>query len=196
MRTLNIIVIFFALSLSLQAKILKGEVSFTSFGEAEKVAHLTWIVESTKVGLFSSDVYGYVLNYRYSTEYDEENKILRNMEISFPIKAMNSDNESRDEKLHTICMGLPTHENIVVKIAGPLFLKDKRARAYTGVVTIRGKEKPFTISMTANETSKFIGLKGEAKWSLKKMEIPDPSIAVAKLSDEIRINLSLEVPLN
>lgn len=196
MKALKTLIIFSTLSLSTQAKLLKGEVSFTNYGDAEKRAHLTWIVESTKVGLFSSDVYGYVLNYRYSADYNPENGILRNMEISFPIKAMNSDNESRDEKLHTKCMGFPEYENITVKVSGPLFLTDKKERSYQGIALIRGKEQPFTINMTANENTQIINVKGSTIWSLKKMKIPDPSIAVAKLSDDIRLNISLEVPMN
>ena len=178
------------------AKEIRGKVSFSNFEEASKAAHLTWIVESTKVGLFSSDVYGYVLNYSYKAELDEDNKILRNMTLSFPINAMNSDSESRDGKLHTLCMGMPQYKEIVVTIPGPIFLKDHKKRSYTGTVNIRGKNKEFRINFQPKLDEKGFSLVGESEWSLKAIEIPDPSIAVAKLSDEIRLNISLSHALN
>ncbi|MCR9205562.1 MAG: hypothetical protein NXH75_13345, partial [Halobacteriovoraceae bacterium] len=84
---------------------------------------------------------------------------------------------------------------IIVKVKGPIFLKDKRKREYQGTVLIRGKEKPFTISFTPNLEENRLTLKAQSQWSLKALEIPDPSIAVAKLSDEIKLNISLSHPL-
>lgn len=190
-----ILVIFIFLSQSVFAEMIQNEINFKNFEDAEKAAHLTWIVESTKVGLFSSDVYGYVLTYKYSAEFDKENKILRDMTLKFPINAMNSDSESRDEKLHNKCLGSSEYKEIVVTIKGPIFLKDKRERDYQGSVLIRGQEKPFKISFTPSLDEKSLTLKAESQWSLKAMEIPDPSIAVAKLSDEIRLKISLSHPL-
>lgn len=183
------------LSLSLSAETIERQVTFDGFEKAEKAADLTWIVESTKVGLFSSDVYGYVLSYKYSGDLDKENMILRDMTLTFPITAMNSDSESRDEKLHEKCMGAKEFKEIVVKIKGPIFLKDKRERNYQGTVLIRGKEKPFEIKFTPHLEENNFALKGKSVWSLKAMEIPDPSISVAQLSDEIRLNISLSHPL-
>ncbi len=187
--------LLFSFSQLVMAANIEREVYFKNFEEAEKKAHLTWIVESTKIGLFSSDVYGYVLSYKYTAELNKENMVLRNMTLRFPITAMNSDSESRDEKLHNKCMGAKQFKEVLVKITGPIFIKDKRERSYDGTVLIRGKEKPFKISFTSSYDNNQLTLKGKTIWSLKAMEIPDPSIAVAKLSDEIRLNINLSHPL-
>lgn len=187
--------IFIFFSLAGHADLLKGEVHHDSFSNAEKASELVWIVESTKVGLFSSDVYGYVLHYEYKGDLDKENGILRNMELVFPITSMNSDSESRDEKLHNKCMGAKEFKSITVKIPGPLFLKDKREREYAGSVMIRGKEKSFKIKMSPDYDGEKLIIKGNTTWSLKGMEIPDPSIAVAQLSDEIRLKIKLNPSL-
>ena len=176
---------------SVKAEEISHAVKYSDFEQAKKSGDLTWVVESTKVGLFSSDVYGYVLNYNYSADFDKENMILRNMKLTFPIEAMNSDSESRDGKLHTLCMGMPKYKEINVNIAGPIFLKDHKKRSYQGTVNIRGKTKEFTINFQPELSEKHFVLKGDSQWSLKKMEIPDPSIAVAKLSDEIRLLINL-----
>lgn len=170
---------------------ITGEYSFSDFEKAKKAAHLTWIVESTKVGLFSSDVYGYVLSYKYSGEHNEKDQTLKNLVLSFPIEAMNSDSESRDEKLHTLCMGRPTYDEIKVVIPGPIDLQEEGELFYKGKVMIRGKEKPFGLKASAIIENGKLTFKGKSTWSLKKMEIPDPSIAVAKLSDEIRIRFNI-----
>lgn len=170
---------------------ITGEYKSPSFEQAENEAHLTWIVESTKVGLFASDVYGYVLNYNYQGDYDEQNQILRDLTLTFPIEAMNSDSEGRDEKLHNKCLGKEEFKVITVKIPGPLFLKDKRKNKVKGTVVIRGKEKSFEIDLQSTLEEGTIKLVGESTWSLKELEIPDPSIAVAKLSDEIRLKINL-----
>ncbi len=190
-----IFILLFSLSQFTFAAPIEREVNFKNFEDAEKAAHLTWIVKSTKVGLFSSDVYGYVLSYKYSADFDKENMILRDMTLKFPITAMNSDSESRDKKLHNKCMGANEFKEIVVKIKGPIFLKDKRERTYEGTVLIRRKEKPFKIYFAPNTENNQFTLTGKSTWSLKAMEIPDPSISVAKLSDEIRLNISLSHPL-
>ncbi len=190
-----IFILFFSLCQFTFAAPIEREVNFKNFEDAEKAAHLTWIVESTKVGLFSSDVYGYVLSYKYSADFDKANMILREMTLKFPITAMNSDSESRDEKLHNKCMGAKEFKEIIVKLKGPIFLKEKRERTYEGTVFIRGKEKPFRISFAPNTENNQFTLKGKSTWSLKAMEIPDPSISVAKLSDEIRLNVSLSHPI-
>lgn len=192
MKVLSKIVFIFALLGNLNATEIQGQKVYPNFDKAKESGDLTWIVESTKVGIFSSDVDGYVLNYQYSANYDEKNNILRNMVLRFPIKHMNSDNDTRDEKLHNLCLNEAKFKEIVVKIPGPLFLNQKSAKDYSGSVLIRGKEKPFTISLSPKIEKDLFQISGETTWSLKEMEIPDPSIAVATLSDEIRIKINIK----
>ena len=140
--------------------------------------YLKFVVESTKVGLFSS---------RHSVQFDRTNMILRDMTITFKVEDMDTDHESRDEKLHTKCMGMSKYPKLTVTIKGPAFLKDKRERDYPAIVNIRGKDHEVMVKMKVEVNEKDIIVSGSSVWSLKALEIPDPSIAVAKLSDDIRI---------
>lgn len=189
---MRILLILGALMTNALAVEIQGERKFNDFKEAQNANEIRWTVESTKVGLFSSDVDGYVLNYSYSADFDEENLILRDLKLTFPIQAMNSDNSSRDDKLHHLCLGLNEFKNIVVYIQGPIFLNDKRQRTYAGTARIRGQDKPFTIAIQNTLEDTTNTLRGESEWSLKSMEIPDPSIAVAKLSDHIQLNINIK----
>ncbi|GEM_PF-1642352 len=188
----SFILILVVTILGLRAEIITGTSQFDNFEKAqESQEHLKFTVESTKVGLFSSDVDGYVLGYKYTADYDEKNEVLRDLKLGFLIEKMDTDHEGRDTKLHSLCMGLPTYKKIKISFVGPVFLKEKKATTLNGTVAIRGKEKPFTMETTLILMDKKLTIKGKSIWSLKEMEIPDPSIAVAKLSDEIRLDVLL-----
>ncbi|MCF8060765.1 MAG: hypothetical protein K9K67_15790 [Bacteriovoracaceae bacterium] len=183
---------FFVTSLSLKAEVITGSKSFDSYQLAQEAKdHLKFTVESTKVGIFSSDVDGFVLRYNYKADYDEKNGVLKDLELVFLIKDMNTDHQGRDTKLHTQCMGMPEFQSINVLFNGPIFIKDKKPQKLAGIVVMRGKEKPFIMMASLNFLEKTLSVSGQSVWSLKEMEIPDPSIAVAKLSDEIRLDIKL-----
>ena len=178
------------------AEELKGNLSFSNYEQASVASsQLKFTVVSTKVGLFSSEVDGYVKAFSYRSGYDSQNKILRDMTISFDPKMMDTDGESRDEKLHAKCMEADKYPTLKVVIKGPAFLKDMRERTYAAKVYIRGKEKDAQVKMKTSydENTGEIKVMGESTWSLQQMEIPDPSIAVAKLSDEIVIRFQLMI---
>ena len=180
----------------LQAKELSQKFEYKNFVEAKKSKNrLQFIVESTKAGLFSSDVDGYVKSYSYSADLDEKNQILRNMKIIIKTISMDSDNESRDNKLHNLCLSHQSYPSIEVSLNGPFFLKSSRSQKLKGIVKIRGKEKDFEIELSSQSEKNRIIVSGKSTWSLKKMEIPDPSILVAKLSDDIRINILIDSEL-
>lgn len=189
--TIFLLVLF---SISLSAKEINKEISYKSYDQAKSSKNrLQFIVESTKAGLFSSDVDGYVKVFSYSADLDDKNMILRNMKIVFNPKTMDTDDESRDKKLHNLCMSYKKYPQVEINVQGPMFLKTSKPQKYKGTVKIRGKVKPFEIELLSeNKNSEYIMIKGNANWSLKGMEIPDPSIFIAKLSDEIRIQISIK----
>ncbi|PIK14863.1 YceI family protein [Halobacteriovorax sp. JY17] len=187
----TILILYILLSTNIFAENFQGEVSSKTFHEAkEKKSRLQFIVVSTKAGMFSSDVDGYVKTFSYQSEFDSKNLILRNMKINFKASSMDTDGGSRDEKLHNLCMDVSKFPKVEISVGGPLFLKDSRKRSYNGTVKIRGKEKKFQIELSTTRASNdTYQIKGSSTWSLKEMGIPDPSIFIAKLSDEIKINI-------
>ncbi len=189
-----ILLLTLSISLSSFALPIKGGFSFSNYDQASNSdTQLKFTVVSTKVGLFSSEVDGYVKSFTYKAEFDDQNLIVRDMEISFDPKMMDTDGESRDEKLHALCMEADKYPTLEIAIKGPAFLKDVKENEYPAVVKIRGKEKSASVKMKASydEDTKQIVVVGSSIWSLKEMEIPDPSIAVATLSDEIVIHFQL-----
>lgn len=187
-----ILIFLIAISFNSFGKDLKETINYDSFEKAKNgKSQLKFIVESTKAGLFSSDVDGYVKEFDYSAKLDEKNMIMTDMVISFAVEKMDTDNESRDTKLHDLCMSAKEFPRVEVRVPGPLFLKEARPHKYQGVVIIRGNERPFEIELSQNLEGNKMIITGHSVWGLKSMGIPDPSIMVAKLSDEIRIHIKI-----
>jgi len=153
---------------------------------------LQFSVTSTKVGLFSSDVPGYVKN--FNVKYDIRNEMMiQNANISFAIDSMDTDNTTRDEKMKNLCLGMSQFQRIEVRINKPFSLKDNDEFNIPGEVLIRGKWNPVTMNIVVKKMEKELMLGISSQWSLQKLSIPDPSILVAKLSDEIKINATIYI---
>jgi polyisoprenoid-binding protein YceI len=191
---LFLLVGIFLFPMMLMAEPVKGKKSFNSFKDAKKAdSRLEFVIESTKVGIFSSDVDGYVKEFSYEADYDKKNGIIRNMKISFHANKMDTDSEGRNEKLHKLCMSYDKFKIVTVQVPGPVFVKSARKAKMQGTVEIRGKKKKFTIELSVTEKSGKLHVEGTSVWGFKAMEIPDPSIAVAKVSEAIKVHIQLKI---
>lgn len=193
-KVFKLILLFSFLSSSVLAGELNQSFQFKSYEEAKKnVNQLKFTVVSTKVGLFSSDVDGYAL--KFEAKANIKASELEKMTIVFPSSALNTDGESRDEKLHELCLSAKKFPNITVTIQGKYNFEKAQKQSLPAIVNIRGKEKKTSIELEASSNGDFLAVSAKSIWKLSEMEIPDPSIAVAKLSDEIKIHVNLQLPL-
>ncbi len=209
-RTLIFVLLFFLLVPIAKAKNQKLSYSknFENFTEAHKAYEgelvplsegLSFMVTSTKIGLFSSQVSGLVKNYKAQGLLTQES--VEGMEVIFPILSMDTDQESRDKKLHELCLGSPQFMDIKIMIQGPVKISPTEANEeeVMGVIFIRGKEKNIKLKIkifksTLNNEA-WLRSEGQTILSLKELEIPDPSILVAKVSDEIQVKFKINIPL-
>ena len=189
---LSFVLFFLSINIGL-SKEVNFSVNNETFSSAKNNRNqLQFSVTSTKVGLFSSDVPGYVKN--FNVKYDINNEMMiHNAKISFSIDSMDTDNTSRDEKMKNQCLGMSQFQKIEVRINKPFSLKDIDEFNIPGEVLIRGKWNPITIAIVVKKVEKELMLRIASEWSLQKLSIPDPSILVAKLSDEIKINASIYI---
>lgn len=189
-------ILLLLISTNLLAKTVQGNFSYKSFAEAEGANNqLEFIVESTKVGIFSSDVNGYVKSFSYSADYNAKSSLMKNMKIIFETAQMDTDGEDRDFKLHNLCMEVKKYPKLEILVPKILFIKNVREQNLEGIAKIRGKDKKIKINIKVTQGANILRVTGSSVWSLKEMEIPDPSIAVATLSDEIRVNFKFDIPL-
>jgi len=190
--------VFFAIftSLSVYSKNLDVDFQYKSYEEAKKSNNrLEFKVISTKAGMFSSDVFGYVKSFRYSAEISAESLLVKNAKLIFPIQSMDTDNSMRDEKMKNLCLGMKQYGQVELIFNQPFTLNLNKSIDVQALAKIRGKLKPVTVSLKTEKSDGTIKIKASSAWSLKKLEIPDPSIFIAKLSDEISINVLLNIDL-
>jgi protein-S-isoprenylcysteine O-methyltransferase Ste14/polyisoprenoid-binding protein YceI len=167
---------------------ITGQQSSENFSSAsQSPTQLKFTVTSTKAGIITSDVDGYVKKFHYQADYDPEFNIVRNMIITFDANQMDTDHEDRNQKLHQLCMSSDQFPQVQINLTGPISLSAKKNSDLVGQTLIRGKSHEFTVSVIGKNDQDLLTIEGDSVWGLKKMEIPDPSIWIATLSDEIKI---------
>lgn len=194
---INVLLIVYSLFfLDAYADLISGEVNYADYETAKKSKpFLKFTVKSTKVRLITSDVDGYVKNFKYSFDYNRQYKIIRNMKLAFFVKSMDTDIQSRDKKLHNYCLSHKKYPIITIEVRGPIFLNQMKEKNYPAQVSIRGKDKKVLVKLKNTFKNNMMIMTGKSLWTFSKMEIPDPSIMIAKLSDEIRIELDIRKKL-
>ncbi len=151
--------------------------------------YIRFEVFSTKVGIFTSRVPGYVLKGTASAQLNES--LVSEMKLNLKAASLNTDGESRDEKLHSYCLEVEKYPEIIVEIDESIELGQKAVK--TAQIKIRGEKKPINVELKVEKIADELVASGEAVLSVSKLEIPDPSIAVAKLEDKINIFFKLKL---
>ncbi len=81
---------------------------------------LRFIGVSTKMGFVSTEFTGHSkIAHGYYT-LDEQKTTLKNLLIKIPTTSLDTDNKSRDEKLHTLCINAKEHPEITAEIQSPI----------------------------------------------------------------------------
>jgi len=202
MNIFVLVLILFTTNLSLsKAKTINYQETFKlkTYEEAKGQSsnYLGFIVKSKKIGFITSDIDGLVKKYSIESNINIDEKIIKNINVKFKITSMDTDNESRNEKLHDFCLDYKKNSNIIVKSKNICVYKDGSC-VIDGEILIRKEWFPIRIKLKVNDAkgNEHLVVVGEAETGLKKLKIPDPSIFVAKLLDKIRIKfkVSLSMP--
>ncbi|MDD0852931.1 YceI family protein [Halobacteriovorax sp. GB3] len=171
------------------------EYEFKDFEKAKESSNfLEFQVVSTKIGLWSDKVIGHVKKFNTEAVISKRGDLIssKNMKVEFPVEMMDTNSESRDEKLHNFCLAKKDHPTISLVITDEVLFNGKE-HIVEGTLNIRGESKRVKLTLKINELEKGrYEISGSGLFSLKELSIPDPSIAVAKLSDEITIRFHFQ----
>lgn len=145
---------------------------------------------STKFGFITTDFDGYAKEFKIT--YDLAGDRLSNLEVTLPIKSLDTDVGSRDEKMHTTIMDAEKYPNLTASFTGPVNLLEE-TQSIDMTFTIKDKKITRPVSFIVNKKTGKIQIKGTAQLGLKDMGLPDPSIAIAKVRDlfDIEFNVHL-----
>lgn len=160
---------------------------FHDGGGDRKGDYLRFGLESTKAGLITTDVEGHVSEFVLSYELDDFQ--VRDINLSFLARHMQTGSRGRDDKMWSYCLDAEHHPRIEVQIPGPLGPTPKgpvKAR-----MNVRGKWHPIVVELSTTRSSSRTLVRGRAKVSLSELGIPDPSIWVAKVDDQVEIDFRI-----
>lgn len=188
---MKFLIFVFLCSFQINAKEVRGHFLIKDYDTGIKNTNkVVFEGESTKMGLITTKWDGVVKD--FSVVLEEDENAVKTIHLSFPISSMDTDNNSRNEKMQKMCLEEEKYKDIQVKIPGPIIL-DGKENKYQGSIFIRGKEKPLEVKLTANKIGDKIIAMGNAQLSFKDLEIPDPSILIAKVADAITIIFAVEI---
>ena len=174
------------------AKSVTETYSVKNYEEAEKSPnYIRFDMESTKAGIFTTSFTGLVK--QFSVHLNLTKNGAQNINISFNTVQMDTDNGSRNEKMHDYCLEKDKYPTINVRILDPITFNQKKV--VNAILNIRGKDKPIKLMTDNTVVDGKATVKGSTVVKLSELEIPDPSILVASVDDKVvlRYNVSFEL---
>lgn len=164
----------------------------SSYEEAQKNQNfLKFQSTSTKLGFITTSFDGYAKDFKVS--YEKKDETLSHLEVNFMVKSFDTDNKSRDEKMHTEIMDAEKFPNLKAAFPGQLHLTPGNQNI-TMTFTVKDKSISRPVALNLIQKNGLWFVTGKTQVGLQEMNLPDPSIAIAKVRDlfDIEFGLSLE----
>ncbi|WP_412471143.1 YceI family protein [Halobacteriovorax sp. RT-2-4] len=187
MKLYKVFFIFILLQVSTIAA-SKLSLKYDNFEQAANAQNrIIFNMSSTKAGLITTDFQGVVKGAKITYTKDGMGSY-KDISIQIDAKKLDTDNESRNEKMYEKCLEVEKNPHINVHIPGPIRLGELNK----GTIEVRNKKHSIDIFIERLASADGqMSLVGKAVLSLKKLEIPDPSIWIATVHDEIEVNFYL-----
>jgi len=157
------------------------------FEEAQKQeSYFKFIGESKKFGLISTSFEGYAK--KFTLSFDERDNLLENISLVIDLKKLDTDNDSRNEKMWDLCLNTKEFPSLKIKIEK--ITLSEESQTLKGLMEVRGSIIDIPIKIKKINSHQF---EGESHFKLSQAKIPDPSIAIASVNDEFQIKFSLRL---
>jgi len=178
------------ISFSVFAGNINKEFTTKSFADAKKSEqYIRFDMKSTKAGMFTTSFTGFVKDFNINT--DKKNDMISGGTLKFKVLSLDTDSDGRNEKMHNKCFSHTKFPELSVKFSNSI--KYNTESDIEGIINVRGKNKPIKIHMKVTKTGDTVQVQGTAKVKLSELEIPDPSIFIASVSDEVVILFSIKI---
>lgn len=189
---LSNLVLTLAISLNIYADIIKTE----NFETAKKESQfLKFTGTSTKFGFVSTDFDGYAKEFTVISNIDSTSvpHRLTNVKIDIIAASLDTDISSRNDKLHKKCLNIETYKNIVAELTEPVLLVENTDQKTNLKLTIRNTTLNIPTTYSIRKIDTGYEIEFSTQFSFKDAQIPDPSIAIAKLDDIIKISGKIRI---
>jgi polyisoprenoid-binding protein YceI len=156
-----------------------------NFNDAKKAdSFLKFKNASKEFGLITHEYEGYALDFKI--QYQIKKDQFTDIKVEIPVNSIDTDNNDRNKKMKDFCFESSNYPYLAITTNSPLKMTDEE-QVIDGKINVRGLDKPIQITLKANAKE----FSGKAKLSFKDLEIPDPSIAIASIKDEIFVNFKV-----
>jgi polyisoprenoid-binding protein YceI len=182
----KIIFSLFLLSFNLFATPLVQKTFHTNqFSEAKKAKNYLKFKNSSKqFGFINHEYEGYALDFKIQFQINKDQ--FTDLKVEIPVNSLDTDNSDRNKKMRDFCFESNNYPYLTITSNSPIKFSDQE-QIIEAKINVRGTEKPIQISLKA-EAKEMIG---NAKLSFKALEIPDPSIAIASIQDDIFVDFKI-----
>lgn len=175
----------FLISQSLRAEDLKFD--FKNYDEAQKAQDFVrFDMKSTKLGLLTTSFTGFVKS--FTAKGDLKSTGIENASVEWTAESMDTDIDGRNEKMWELCLDYKNHPTLKLIFDEPISFGENEIKAH---INVRGVDKPVTVAVKALKTDAGVFAEGKAKLSIRALELPDPSIAIASVKDEIVVSFKI-----
>lgn len=192
MKTLIISWVALTLSCASWAAPIIKTITSNDYKEAHaKTEYLKFIGSSTKFGFITTSFEGYAKNINISFDLDEKKGQVKTFIITIPNNALDTDNASRDSKLHEICLEESKFKTLRAELKGPISLGEVSDAKATVLFTPKDVTIEITLIYSLTKTNEGYKLDFKSSFPFKAVNIADPSIAIAKVAEEFQLEGSI-----
>jgi methyltransferase len=179
--------------LVISSKLAATEVIYhvDSYKEAlESRNYIKFEGESTKFGFVTTGFDGYAKDIKIDYEFSGET--VKRFNLSIPVKGMDTDLDSRNEKMFNEIFNMGKFPEIIVKCSENLLLKEGE-QTIDMFFTVREKVTKKEVKIITEKRGNKYFVSGETSLSIKELGLPDPSIVIAKVRDDIKLKFAVEL---
>lgn len=183
------------LFLLIQTAIAQEGRQFKSKDYEEALAAADFIhfdMESTKVGVITTSFTGVVKE--FTLRYTPEKEKIKSIGLDFLVKDLDTDSDGRNEKMQHECLDMNKYPKISVNLGHEVTIKEGTIHSWA-LMKIRGKSKKIKLDITIKKENESYIVSGQSNVRLSELEIPDPSIAVASVDDQVKISFKFKIKL-
>jgi len=148
--------------------------------------YIKFEMDSTKLGIITTSFSGFVKDFAIS--FNKEGNILRDLKVVFEAKNMDTDIDARNEKMWNLCLDYKNFPKIMVIFNNEIPMESNDFVSIPATIKIRGMSKDFLVNIKTHKVNNKLIVQGNSQLKLSELEIPDPSIFVASVSDLVKIS--------
>lgn len=193
----NLLLVFLII-MAFSNSVLGDTFKTENFDTAKKESqYLKFTGTSTKFGFVSTEFDGYAKEFNIVSTVENTGGALRLSKAKIDIVAtsLDTDNSSRNEKLHSKCLSAETYKHITAELTEPVLLNESTDQKTNLKLTIRDTTITIPSIYSVKKNENGFEIEFSTQFSFKEAHIPDPSIAIAKVEDLIKISGKFKIKI-